>query len=61
VTTGEGRFYSNGIDVDWLVAQGKDTNEKYFTVLLDTMWRVMHFPLPTVAAINGKYGGIYMI
>ncbi|XP_048743447.1 uncharacterized protein LOC125656864 [Ostrea edulis] len=62
VTTGEGRFYSNGIDVDWLMTQSRDTNAKYFTVLLDTMWRVMHFPLPTVAAINGHCfaGGAFL-
>ncbi|XP_048743456.1 uncharacterized protein LOC125656873 [Ostrea edulis] len=62
VTTGEGRFYSNGIDVNWLKTQSRDTSAKYFTALLDTMWRVIHFPLPTVAAINGHCfaGGAFL-
>jgi enoyl-CoA hydratase/carnithine racemase len=58
LTTGEGRFYSNGIDLEWLMSQGRDTAEKFFSLLVETMWRMMHFPLPTVAAINGK-GGKY--
>ncbi|XP_061188600.1 uncharacterized protein LOC133196755 [Saccostrea echinata] len=60
VTTGEGKFYSNGIDLDWLNSTGRssDAGRQFFTVLLDTLWRVMHFPIPTVAAINGHcFGG----
>ncbi|XP_062583106.1 uncharacterized protein LOC134244888 [Saccostrea cucullata] len=64
VTTGEGKFYSNGIDLDFLVPLGRGSNEwqQFFTVLTDTMWRVMHFPIPTVAAINGHCfaGGAFL-
>jgi enoyl-CoA hydratase/carnithine racemase len=54
VTTGEGKFYSNGKDMEWLMKQGQDTVEKYNSFFSNTLWRVMHFPVPTVAAINGK-------
>ncbi|XP_048743432.2 uncharacterized protein LOC125656858 [Ostrea edulis] len=62
VTTGEGKFYSNGIDVDWRKIQRQEIIAKFNIVLWDTMWRVMHFPLPTVAAINGHCfaGGAFL-
>ncbi|XP_061189926.1 uncharacterized protein LOC133197747 isoform X2 [Saccostrea echinata] len=64
VTTGEGKFYSNGIDLDWLNSTGRssDAGRQFYTVLLDTLWRVMHFPIPTVAAINGHCfaGGAFL-
>ncbi|XP_061189924.1 uncharacterized protein LOC133197746 [Saccostrea echinata] len=64
VTTGEGRFYSNGIDLDFLLQVGRGSSEwqQFFTVLLDTLWRVMHFSVPTVAAINGHCfaGGAFL-
>ena len=53
ITTGEGRFYSNGIDLDW-VASHEGEREQFMQSLWDTLWRIMHFPLPTVAAINGE-------
>lgn len=53
VTTGEGRFYSNGIDLEWIMSQKVDVQKEFFRTLYDTLWRVMHFPMPTVAAING--------
>lgn len=54
VTTGEGRFYSNGIDLEWIMSQKVDVQKEFFRTLYDTLWRVMHFPMPTVAAINGN-------
>ncbi|KAK3086848.1 hypothetical protein FSP39_024400 [Pinctada imbricata] len=52
ITTGEGKFYSNGLDLDWLKANPERVPE-FNVLLIDSMWRLMHFPLPTVAAING--------
>nr|KAG5702846.1 hypothetical protein BaRGS_001928 [Batillaria attramentaria] len=59
VTTGEGKFFSNGIDLDWM---GKEENaEKVPTFMEDfqkLLARILIFPLPTVAAINGHcYAG----
>ncbi|KAK3085597.1 hypothetical protein FSP39_005925 [Pinctada imbricata] len=63
VTTGDpgGRFYSNGIDLDWLMSDPSHMAE-FTALLLDTMWRVMHFPIPTVCAINGHAfaGGAFL-
>jgi hypothetical protein len=28
--------------------------ERFRAGLIDLLWRIMHFPLPTVAALNGK-------
>ncbi|XP_060084633.1 uncharacterized protein LOC132563889 [Ylistrum balloti] len=62
ITTGEGKFYSNGIDLDWLMGQDGATVDRFSKTLENTLWRVMHFPLPTVAAINGHAfaGGAFL-
>ncbi len=52
VTTGEGKFYSNGLDLDWLAAARQDAA----TFLGDVhrlLGRVIGFPAVTVAAVNG--------
>lgn len=52
VTTGEGKFYSNGLDLDWLMSAGAEA-----TGFLDDvhrlLGRILTFPAITVAAING--------
>ncbi|XP_021352902.1 enoyl-CoA delta isomerase 1, peroxisomal-like, partial [Mizuhopecten yessoensis] len=52
ITTGEGKFYSNGFDLDWMMSQDSETVVRFDKAIENTMWRVLHFPLPTVAAIN---------
>ena len=55
ITTGNGRFYSNGLDLDWLASQ-KDPEivNKFLEVQMSgLMKRIMTFPLLTVAAVNG--------
>uniref|UniRef100_K1Q4Y7 Fatty acid oxidation complex subunit alpha n=1 Tax=Magallana gigas TaxID=29159 RepID=K1Q4Y7_MAGGI len=52
VTTGVGKFYSNGIDLDYLKAHESE-REQFSNDLVELFWRLMYFPLPTVAAING--------
>lgn len=52
VTTGEGKFFSNGLDLDWLATNEEDM----FGFIADVtrMWaRILEAPYPTVAAING--------
>ncbi len=58
VTTGTGKFYSNGLDLDWML--GRATEEErgeYIPAVLGLMARVLVFPTITVAALNGHAFG----
>jgi enoyl-CoA hydratase/carnithine racemase len=68
VTTGTGKFFSNGIDLDWLGAalQDPDIDDPMSMVAdMQVMWaRVMSLPVPTVAAVNGHAfagGGMFAL
>jgi enoyl-CoA hydratase/carnithine racemase len=51
VTTGAGKFYSNGLDLDWL---GTTTDPSGFMDEVHRLLvRVLMFPAVTVAAVNG--------
>ena len=52
VTTGEGKFYSNGLDLDWLAAAGQDA-ASFLDDVHRLLGRVIGFPAVTVAAVNG--------
>ena len=52
VTTGDGKFYSNGLDLDWLAAAGQDT-ANFLSDVHRLLGRVIGFPAVTVAAVNG--------
>jgi enoyl-CoA hydratase/carnithine racemase len=52
VTTGEGKFFSNGLDLDWLMAGGEGT-EGFVDEVHRLLGRVLGFNAVTVAAING--------
>lgn len=52
VTVGTGKFYSNGLDLDWLGAN-RDQVEDYLRRVNGMYARLLSLPLPTVAAING--------
>ena len=56
ITTGSGKFYSNGLDLDWLLAHG-DRAEWYVDQVHTLFNRILTFPLHTVAAINGHAFG----
>ncbi len=52
VTVGEGKFFSNGLDLDWLATSEEDM----FGFIADVtrLWaRILEAPFPTVAAVNG--------
>jgi enoyl-CoA hydratase/carnithine racemase len=52
VTVGTGKFYSNGLDLGWLSANG-DQAEAYLGRIHKIFARLLSLPLPTVAALNG--------
>ncbi|MUM17616.1 enoyl-CoA hydratase/isomerase family protein [Mycobacterium sp. CBMA271] len=56
VTVGTGKFYTNGLDLDWLMAHG-DRTDWYIGRVQALFSRVLTFPLPTVAAVNGHAFG----
>ena len=59
ITTGEGRFYCNGIDLNWMkfLAQSSPQKVALFRKrhLTGICTRLLTFPVPTIAAINGEY------
>jgi enoyl-CoA hydratase/carnithine racemase len=56
VTAGTGKFFSNGLDLEWLIAHG-DQAERYIADVHALLARVLTLPVPTVAAINGHAFG----
>jgi enoyl-CoA hydratase/carnithine racemase len=56
VTTGTGKFYSNGLDLEWLLAHG-DQAQQYINDVQELFARVLTLPVPTVAAVNGHAFG----
>ncbi|MFP6639648.1 MAG: enoyl-CoA hydratase/isomerase family protein [Myxococcota bacterium] len=56
VTTGTGKFYSNGLDLDYMQA-GEVKPAEYVESVLAIMGRVLTFPAITVAAVNGHAFG----
>lgn len=56
VTTGGGKFYSNGLDLEWLTANGDKASE-YVADVQELFARVLTLPVPTVAAITGHAFG----
>jgi enoyl-CoA hydratase/carnithine racemase len=52
VTTGAGKFFSNGLDLDWLGQNG----DKFLGYLIEVhhlLQRVLALPVPTIAAVQG--------
>jgi enoyl-CoA hydratase/carnithine racemase len=57
VTTGTGKFYSNGLDLDWAFRERKDSFPDYIGSVLAVLGRVLTLPCVTVAACNGHAFG----
>jgi enoyl-CoA hydratase/carnithine racemase len=57
VTTGAGKFYSNGLDLDWALRERKDSFPDYICEVLAIVGRILTFPCTTVAASNGHAFG----
>ncbi|MEU9808012.1 enoyl-CoA hydratase/isomerase family protein [Mycobacterium sp. NPDC050853] len=56
VVTGSGKFFSNGLDVDFL-GTNPDKLSWYITEVQKILARFLVFPTPTVAAVNGHAFG----
>lgn len=52
VTTGTGKFYSNGFDIPFLMSQGPKLQD-FVQETVRFFARILMLPMPTVAAING--------
>jgi enoyl-CoA hydratase/carnithine racemase len=52
VTTGQGKFYSNGLDLDWMAQAGDDAGPMVGDVQR-LFGRLLRLPALTVAAVNG--------
>lgn len=53
VTTGDGKFFSNGLDLDWMGSEGRERAGENLAEVLRMFARVLVFPGATVAAVNG--------
>jgi enoyl-CoA hydratase/carnithine racemase len=56
VTTGTGKFYSNGLDLDYMLGGTVDVGT-YLASVLGTIARILTFPAATACAINGHAFG----
>lgn len=50
----EGKFYSNGLDLQSVINSGLEKLEMFMDSFNALCARLVTFPMPTVAAINGK-------
>jgi enoyl-CoA hydratase/carnithine racemase len=53
VLTGEGKHFSLGLDLEWMVSAGRSGAEQALRDLQAVLARLLAYPLVTVAAING--------
>lgn len=61
VTVASGKFYSNGLDLDWLAANG-DKTQWYVGRVQSLLARMLTLPMPTAAAIGGhSFGAAAML
>ncbi len=53
VTTGLGKFFSNGLDLEWMGGEGAADVAGFIKAVQNLLGRVLLSPVPTVAAVNG--------
>ena len=58
VTTGDGRHYCGGFDLGYLGSAGRDEVLAFVEKTCALLGRIVSFPLPTVAAVNGHAFGV---
>ena len=52
VTAGDGKYFSNGLDLDWMLADGSG-DEGFLDDVHAMLLRFLHLDMVTMAAING--------
>lgn len=57
VTTGTGKFYSNGLDVEYMGSLAPAEIGEYVVSVMRILGRILTFPMTTVAAVNGHAFG----
>ena len=61
VTVATGKFYSNGLDLNWLAAHG-DQTQWYVGRVQSLLARMLTLPIPTAAALSGhSFGAAAML
>jgi Delta3-Delta2-enoyl-CoA isomerase len=53
VLTGEGKFFSNGLDLEWMTEAGEESTRLVVEQLQALFIRLLTFPVPVIAAVNG--------
>ena len=53
VTVGDGKFYSNGLDLEWMSGPGREQAATAIARVHKLLGRMLAFPTLTVAALNG--------
>jgi enoyl-CoA hydratase/carnithine racemase len=64
VTTGTDKFFSNGLDLDWLMGAGASEGPGFIPDFLALLGRFLALPVPSAAAINGHAfagGGMFAL
>lgn len=64
VTTGSDKFFSNGLDLDWLMGPGASEAAGFIPDFLKLLGRFLALPVPSAAAINGHAfagGGMFAL
>ena len=56
IIQGQGKHFSLGLDLDFLGTQTDEYIDDFIAKLSQLFWRLYIFPIPTVAAMNGKDG-----
>ncbi len=66
VNSADTKIWSNGIDLDWFLPaveeEGPEMMDRFLTAMYRFLERVLTFPMPTIAAINGHAfaGGAFL-
>jgi Delta3-Delta2-enoyl-CoA isomerase len=53
VLTGEGKFFSNGLNLDFLMNASDDQRKQFGVAMMSMMKKLVLFPTPVIAALNG--------
>ncbi len=54
MTTGVGKFYSNGLDLQEMMTKSNDGGQEFLRSAQKLFHRLLVFPKPTIAALNGR-------